>query len=239
MKYLIQLLIVPICLYAIVASSNFPHMTNESDSSQIVSIEKKRHDQNKNEINSYFLNHSLVVKDKNNSELKRIKIFAVDSLYRIVQSQNENSLFIGLSSYGDAIFQFMGLIDLKSKKWIIYKNLDSKSDDWRNCVLPNPNYLGSTSDNKYHLFEGGTGVIREFQIYDQNGNLAKKGSYVIGIKNMEFKWDYLDRLQYFERSDSFPNSLPKPKENFGYIQKKYWFDGKDSLTHDFLEIYFE
>jgi hypothetical protein len=236
--FLIKLLISALFLSLITICNNNVNKA-EKNVTLTVKSAKIKTIQQENKINSYYWNNSLIVIDKDKNEIKRLNIHVIDSLYRIAQSQNETSLFIGLSSYGDAIFQFMGLIDLKSKNWIINERLDTKSDDWRNCVLPNPNYLGSTCDNKYHLFECGTGVIREFQIYDQNGKWAKKGSYIIGIKDDEFKWDDSNRLRYFERADSFPDSLPKPKEKFGYVQKKNWFEGKYSLTHDFLEIFFE
>lgn len=222
-----------------VISCNPPKKSNVTDSVQALKEEEISNQPHLKKFKSYFKNDSLYIFDNNEQELKRIKIFAIDTLHRIVQSQNGNYLFIALASYGDAIFQFMGLIDLKTNKWIVYNKLDLKSDEWNNCVLANPNYLGTTTDNKFHLFEGGTGIMREFQIYNSTGELIKKGSSIVNTKTAELKWDSNNKLYYYEKDEFYPDSLKKPKENYQYVRRKFWHNGKDYSTNYFKEIYIE
>ena len=99
-----------ILISGIITSCNCKVIKSGNKDSLMIKFAKLIYVQKENKINSYYRNNTLTVIDKDNIEIKRFQIYAVDSLYRIVQSQNENSLFIGLSSNGDAIFQFMGLI---------------------------------------------------------------------------------------------------------------------------------
>ncbi len=234
-RYILWLTLVLILVVLLILIVNNKNPFNNFDLQHSFTIENTI---STNEDCSYYTNDTIVVVDRNGSELKRFKINLIDSLYRIVQSQNNKYLFIGLSSFGDAMFQFLGLLDIKSKEWIIYQKLNTNSDNWKNCVLSNAHYVGTSSDNKYHLFTGGTGVVREFQIYSSKGHLIKNGRYVMGMVNNELVWAD-NSFFYFEKTDSFPNYLQTPKNNHGYVQKKFWIDGKDSITEEYEEIYIE
>lgn len=233
----IHFLIIIFTINILTISCNNSKTANKSTSD--IKNNRSRSELVKKGINSFYKNDTLHVFDKKNRKRTSIKLFEADTLYQIVQTENEKYLFVGLSAIGDCAYQFIGLLDLQLNDWVVCERLDPKSKQWSLGILSNPTFVGSTNENKYFLFEGGTGVIREFHVYNLQGKLIKKSRYMSNSDKNELQWDKYNRFYYFDIANNRPTSLPKPKVNNEYIQKIYWVDGKDSITNVFNEVYVE
>jgi hypothetical protein len=160
----------------------------------------------------------------------------MDTVYDIFQYQIQNNLFVGLNYWGDIGCSFISVMDIKNNKWLVNHKL--QSDEYSLS-----DYLGSSGDNKYHLFEGGSAASeREFEILDSNNKIMKSGGYYPGADKNELKWIKGNMIFYFyecAKNTSPPKNLPKLEDGFFYAQKHYWVNGKDSMSNEYKAVYVE
>ena len=84
---------------------------------------------------------------------------------RLEQNEVGRFFYVAFSESGDPTYTFNGLIDRMNNSWLI-KN---ESPD---NILPNADFIGISDNEKYFLFEGGTGAaIRGFQVCNRSGNI--------------------------------------------------------------------
>ena len=220
---------------------------------------KIRQEQIKRKTYSYFKGGTLHVFDSNNIFVKNLKLYDTDTntyFYRsgnneikdavvwdtlctVVQDQDSKYLFVYLCSMGFGPSQYASLLDLKSKKIIVDFKSVGFCDSIRNFInysIPgNVGYIGSSKDDKYHMFVGGTSASYwGFYVYDNYNKVLKSGGY-FEIEG-SLKWMKNNSFYYWElNQDTIVENMPKinVQNDEYYMQKKYWVNGKDSLTKEY------
>ena len=115
--------------------------------------------------------------------------------FRIIDNYKDSLSFIAISSYGDAIFNYVGLFDQYGKPII---NIVDTTHDWNTEIMPNPEYYAHSNDNEYYLLEGGTAAsVRAIRIFNKHGKLVDKITVVASLSRNGYSWNENNELIFF------------------------------------------
>jgi hypothetical protein len=149
--------------------------------------------------------------------------------FRIIDSYKDSLSFIAISSYGDAIFNYVGLFDRFGKPII---NIVDTTHDWNTQIMPNPEYFAHSNDNEYYLLEGGTSAsVRTIQIFNKQGNEVDKIMVVASLSRNGYSWNENNELIFFV-TESYKGGMTLAEEVI-------WKDGKLTKTGEKQEVYME
>ncbi len=185
------------------------------------------------DIYSYYNRDTFYIYDKNNNFIKKQHLNRSrynPKHFSVEQVQYKKYLFVSIYA-GDATPYRSYLIDLRKNK-IIVENQDYQT------------YLGSSNNNFYHAFEGGTAASeRELAIFNSNNELIKSTNYFPEIRDTNaLKW-FGNKICYYsdvKEKTHLPDSLPNLKEYYHkYVQKYYWSNNKDSAVYEFKKAFIE
>lgn len=187
-------------------------------------------------IYSYFKIDTLYIYDNKDNAVTKLYLKPpsdlpnlnrqIDTMYEIKQHQNKNILFLALQlPHAEYDLEHFFILDLKSKKVLV--NLNDN----------HTNYIGSSSDGKYHAFDVGTSACERFFIIRNSENkTVKEDKYFNCIEDTnKLKW-FGNKIYYYgecNKNYTLPKTQPKLKEQEVNVQKYYWSDGKDSITKEF------
>lgn len=190
-------------------------------------------------IYSYFYRDTFYIYDENESLIAK-RYFesstnnpninnVIESMYWIEQSKIEGNLYISLY-IGDATPLKSYLINSQTNQIIV------ENDNYQT-------YLGSSSNEYYHLFETGTAAsVRSFAIFNSENELLKSGGYYASVKDEnQLKW-IGNKIYYYDdyrKGTVLPKNLPKLKVQEVYVQKYYWTNEMDSITNEFFVAFME
>lgn len=168
---------------------------------------------------------------------KTVAIKINDNFFDIINLVSYNDKFykLKIEQYGDyrfvihlwdgIYFNFMGLIDVKNKKWIL-KYIGVEDSTISTSVI-NPTLLGISPDQKHFLLSFGDVTEDYCKIYDMSGD---KVFDFINHKPPT-SWTSDNKIIYWSKSKI--DTLPKLGVQEIWMQKTIWKDNKIKKVNEF------